>query len=772
MMLKNLKPWRLTILLIAIVITVGALYFFYANSINQDGSNEEKDVRNIPVRYGDIKNEISVSGTLKPAVKESLYFSTSGKVKNIYVEEGEKVNKGSTLARLDNETIANLSEKVAEDEIAVRNAREALESIKNPDINLSLANLNKNLAAANLDLSEAKESLKLLQNPSASTIAQLNLNISESKSFLNQKQSELDDMVSNYETNIAIAKRNVIHSEIALDNASTSLFSISNKEDLIEEYLEAIQSAQTHLTNAENNLISNEINWDTNIANAQTTYDQALEDYKESMIAWLGVDIDVKDSTTLEQNPIDLIESWGVTLSEVYSGTSETYVGSDDPTTPWNEKTVNQWVRLYPTIAMIQTQLYSYANNPFPNCTQTNKESLSECVKNKIEPLWINLDAASTQLKQTTLNRDTNLASLNSSILNATNNLSEAQQNYDEITAPTEQIIIDNLTIEKEIAELNLKVANTNYIDALNGTDIVELHKLQHTIKLANISVEEAEENLFDVLNPNTLELELRKTQVNLAEVNVVEIQQNIDALNEEVDPLEIEAQQTTLDKLMAKLEQDRTNLLNATIVAPFDGIISVINIEEGKTINNQNSPAMEIVDPSILQLDGNVPEIDILSVTEGAKANINIDALPGQLLTGKVTHISYLPITVQGVVNYPIEIEVTLGENTEIRDGLTAIGTVSIQEVLNVLVVPIDSLYGTFENPLVRIEDSGGYIEQPVTLGANDDYWIEITGGLEENDLILLESRSADTQQGFAAMFGKGGGAFGRKPPARQSGK
>ena len=40
------------------------------------------------------------------------------------------------------------------------------------------------------------------------------------------------------------------------------------------------------------------------------------------------------------------------------------------------------------------------------------------------------------------------------------------------------------------------------------------------------------------------------------------------------------------------------------------------------------------------------------------------------------------------------------------------------------------------------------------------------------ENDLILLESKSADTQQGFAAMFGKGGGAFGRKPPARAVGK
>ena len=121
---------------------------------------------------------------------------------------------------------------------------------------------------------------------------------------------------------------------------------------------------------------------------------------------------------------------------------------------------------------------------------------------------------------------------------------------------------------------------------------------------------------------------------------------------------------------------------------------------------------------------------------------------------------------------NYPIEIEIQLGKSTQIRDGLTAIATVSIQEVLDVLVVPIDSLYGTFEDPLVRMENAGGYIEQPVTLGANDDYWIEVTSGLQENDLILLESKSADTQQGFAAMFGKGGGAFGRKPPARAVGK
>ena len=74
MVFKNYKKWQLTVLLIVAVITVGAIYFFYTNGINQDGSNEETDIRNIPVRYGDIKNEISVSGTLEPAIKESLYF--------------------------------------------------------------------------------------------------------------------------------------------------------------------------------------------------------------------------------------------------------------------------------------------------------------------------------------------------------------------------------------------------------------------------------------------------------------------------------------------------------------------------------------------------------------------------------------------------------------------------------------------------------------------------------------------------------------------------
>lgn len=770
MVFKKLRIWQLPVILIIGFIVVGSIYFIYTNNTNATNNDESTDIRNIPVRFGDIKNAISISGTLKPAIKENLQFSSTGEVKSIYVEEGQRVSKGDQLARLDDETVANLSEKVAEDEIAVRNGRDALELIKTPDTELAIANLNKDLAAANVNLADAKEQLSLLENPSETTLAQLTLNITESKYLLNQKQSELEDLISSYETNVATAKRNVIQSEIALNNASTSLESINDQQDLITEYADAINAAETQLSNAKRNLESAEINLDTNVTNSELLYNEALDNYHDSMTAWLGFEFDDTDLVTLEQHPSDLIASWGVTLDEIYGGNSDSYIAKDDLTTPWNEKTVNQWVRLYPTIALIQNQLFSYANNSFPHCTQSNNESLSECVKNKIESLWQDLDDESTQLKQTLLNKDTNLASLNSSIENATNNLNDAQQNYNEITEPTEQIAIDNLTIEKEIAELNLKVANSNYIDALNGTEVIELHKLQHSIKLAEVSVAEAEQDLVNALNPDKLELVLKKTQVTLAEANVIEIQQNLTDTSAEVDPLEVEAAQSTLDLLLATLNTDKEELRNSTIVAPFDGIISELNVELGQTVN-RSVTIFEIVDPSILQLAGNVPEIDILSVREGAKANITIDALPGESLMGSLTYISYLPVTVQGVVNYPIEIEINLGRNTQIRDGLTAIATVSIEEVLGILVIPIDSLYGTFENPLVRIENDGGYIEQAVTLGTNDDYWIEVTSGLEENDLIVLESRSANTQTGFAAMFGRGGASFGRRPPAGTTG-
>ena len=72
--------------------------------------------------------------------------------------------------------------------------------------------------------------------------------------------------------------------------------------------------------------------------------------------------------------------------------------------------------------------------------------------------------------------------------------------------------------------------------------------------------------------------------------------------------------------------------------------------------------------------------------------------------------------------VDLGISIQVQAPDGVQLPEGLSAVATVVIREDLNVLLVPIDTLYGTFDQPVVRIKTNGQVQERPVTLGNSDD--------------------------------------------------
>ncbi len=171
----------------------------------------------------------------------------------------------------------------------------------------------------------------------------------------------------------------------------------------------------------------------------------------------------------------------------------------------------------------------------------------------------------------------------------------------------------------------------------------------------------------------------------------------------------------------------------------------------------NANTPVMEIVDPTVVEVDGIVDEIDVLFIQRGARASVTMDALPGQVLSGAISSIAAEPQTQQGVVSYPLRIQVQAPAGLQLPEGLSAVASVVIREDIDVLLVPLQSLYGTFEQPAVRVMTSGGSIvERPVSLGNSDDFWAVVEGGLNEGDMLVIESQEANTNQ-----FGFGGGNF-----------
>ena len=144
------------------------------------------------------------------------------------------------------------------------------------------------------------------------------------------------------------------------------------------------------------------------------------------------------------------------------------------------------------------------------------------------------------------------------------------------------------------------------------------------------------------------------------------------------------------------------------------------------------NSPVVEMVNPASVEVDGFVDEIDVLFISEGAPARVTMDALPGEVLEGSVSSISAAARNQQGVVSYPIRIRVE-SQGASLPEGLSAVASVVIREELNVLLVPIQALYGTFDQPVVRVMRDGRIQDQPVVLGNADDFWVVVEQGLAE---------------------------------------
>jgi multidrug resistance efflux pump len=129
------------------------------------------------------------------------------------------------------------------------------------------------------------------------------------------------------------------------------------------------------------------------------------------------------------------------------------------------------------------------------------------------------------------------------------------------------------------------------------------------------------------------------------------------------------------LQKSRLALQSAKENLADTEILAPFDGTVVKIGVEENEQIPSfQLTPltVVHLVDTKTAEFEGVVDELDIFKVKAGQKATITVDALPGRKLTGAVTFVSPFGADKTGVVNYKVIIKLD-PTDLELKGGLTA---------------------------------------------------------------------------------------------------
>ena len=271
--------------------------------------------------------------------------------------------------------------------------------------------------------------------------------------------------------------------------------------------------------------------------------------------------------------------------------------------------------------------------------------------------------------------------------------------------------------------------------------DSLELQLNTRQLELARVTLAQQQEDLAELLEdrktiPDSTEVLLRKQQIVLAQAELARAEEALVELLEEQastpDPLEVALAEQKIVAGQVRLATAKEELAAAVITAPIAGYVAEISAEPGDTVEAR-AAIMELVDPTVVEIDGIVDEIDVLLVQVGTAAEVSLDALPGVTLDGVVTEIADEAQNQQGVITFPIRIRMEVPEGIRPRGGLSAVANIVLREERNVLLVPQQALYGSFDQPVVRVMTDGGVSEIPVELGSSDDFWVSVKAGVSE---------------------------------------
>lgn len=200
---------------------------------------------------------------------------------------------------------------------------------------------------------------------------------------------------------------------------------------------------------------------------------------------------------------------------------------------------------------------------------------------------------------------------------------------------------------------------------------------------------------------------------------------------------------------------------LPTPVLAPIRGTIILKNVEPGQTFTN-NDAIFTMSDH--LTVKAQVDETDIAQIKLGSKAVIVLDAYPNSPINAHVDQLAFDATTVNNVTTYSIDVK---PETTPefMRSGMTANVTFFVSSKENILVIPSEALRVQEGNSLVLIKGPNGPQMTTISTGITDGRNLEVTSGLKENDIVLIQDYSLGNSKESATN------PFGPQFPKRGSG-
>lgn len=272
----------------------------------------------------------------------------------------------------------------------------------------------------------------------------------------------------------------------------------------------------------------------------------------------------------------------------------------------------------------------------------------------------------------------------------------------------------------------------------------------------------------------------ISKAEYEVSETNYKSIEANIQAVEKSILSARYNVQSTD-----ATVKEQKKNLSQTYIYAPMSGVVTKINKKKGEqvvgTIQMAGTPIMNIANLNSIEVRVDVNERDILNVSMGDTADIELDAYPGRKFWGLVTRIantannlSAIQLTSDQVTNFEVRVLMSQSSYKDLqisddkppfRAGLSASVEVRTNTINNILTVPIASVTAREDEmeskkkeynkkagneeeatngkeamlkEYVFVQQGDSVVMKEVKTGIQDDEYIQIVSGIKQGEKVV----------------------------------
>jgi HlyD family secretion protein len=309
---------------------------------------------------------------------------------------------------------------------------------------------------------------------------------------------------------------------------------------------------------------------------------------------------------------------------------------------------------------------------------------------------------------------------------------------------------IDSQTAKDHVDDVDSQVQQAQSdIKKRMAEQQIELENLRQTLRTAKAELDKARLDAGASPIRTPIDIELLKLNVEEAEAEYKQLQTDVPNTEAKLKA-EIRILELTRDRHARHRDRHAGDIKKLVIRTPLSGLVvmqstwrasEMRQFQEGDQIH-PGEPFMKVVDPSSMQVDATVNQVEAEQMRIGQAVTVEFDAFPDLRLPGRVYAIGAMAVggwrQNYYIRNIPVRIMIE-GRDERVIPDLSAAANIGVGRKENVLLIPLSAVRTQGSTTTVEVRTAGGFEKRAVELGARSFTHAEVLSGLRAGEQIVV---------------------------------